>query len=239
MDKEKVVTIIPDKQVVIDKSDLDFIHKQYKDKIADLESKLAESEKLKDDAMYNLALLNQDLSDTKEKLSTERRAYNILHGNYSTLISSYDQLKQQLAESEKFMQANRFKTWKEAQESLNGKFECIFDEKHELWKKIVAENAQLKKQLAEKDKIEYTEAIRFVETSEPHIVAEELERLECEILDLEQSQNQTAIEELEKFKKLMHKTDKHGYIICFLSMNDREKFNNLIDQQIAELKGEK
>ena len=56
---------------------------------------------------------------------------------------------------------------------------------------------------------------------------------------LKREQNQTAIAELEKFKKLMHKTDKHGYIIRFLSMNDREKFNNLIDQQIKSIKGEK
>lgn len=155
----------------------------YESKISDLEAKLAESEKLKDDAMYNLALLNQDLSDTKEKLSIERRAYNILHGNYSTLISSYDQLKQQLAE---------------------------------------------------KEKIEYTEAIKFVETSEPHIVAEELERLESEILDLEQSQNQAVIAELEKVKETFKK-DCQQYS-QFIILHDMFLID--IDQQIKSLKGD-
>ena len=41
MQKEKVVTINPEKQVIIDKSDLDLIYKQ----ISDLEAKLAEKEK--------------------------------------------------------------------------------------------------------------------------------------------------------------------------------------------------
>ena len=39
------------------------------------------------------------------------------------------------------------------------------------------ENEQLKQRLAEKEKIEYTDTINFVETSEPDIVAKELDRL--------------------------------------------------------------
>ena len=78
----------------------DLIDMATKKKITDLEAKLAESEKLKDDAMYNYAWLNQDLSDTKEQLKIEKDVYKILSDNYNTLSSAYVQLKQQLAEKE-------------------------------------------------------------------------------------------------------------------------------------------
>lgn len=85
MDKEKVVTIIPDKQVVIDKSDLDFIHKQYKDKIDDLEAKLAESEETIKNNSHN------------KWLKSEAERYK---SEYQSLKGYIDQLKQQLEEKD-------------------------------------------------------------------------------------------------------------------------------------------
>lgn len=56
-----------------------------------------------------------------------------------------------------------------------------------------------------------------------------------EIKQLKQSQKQLAIEELKKLKETMLKCDESGYLIRFSSMNDREKFNQAIDNQIKEL----
>lgn len=72
----------------------------YEKKIDNLEAKLAESEKLKDDALYNYAWLNQELSDTKQKLKDKEDSYNILCCNHQYLGKNYNELKQQLAEKE-------------------------------------------------------------------------------------------------------------------------------------------
>lgn len=50
--------------------------------------------------------------------------------------------------------------------------------------------------------------------------------------------NQKAIECLEDIKNQMHQSNESGYVVRFASMNDRDKFNALIDQKISELKGE-
>ena len=52
-------------------------------------------------------------------------------------------------------------------------------------KELEEENQQLKQQLVEKDKIEYTDTINFVETSEPDIVAKELDRLNEQLAESE------------------------------------------------------
>ena len=59
------------------------------------------------------------------------------------------------------------------------------------------ENKQLKQQLAEKEKIEYTDTINFVETSEPDIVAKELDRLNEQLAEKDKE-----IEQLKKFDDL-------------------------------------
>lgn len=77
MSKEEIVTIIPDKQIIIDKSDLDFIYKQK----SNLEAKLAEKKKQCQDCKH----LNKKIElNIKNKLMAE-----------------IEQLKQQLAEQPK------------------------------------------------------------------------------------------------------------------------------------------
>lgn len=46
-----------------------------------------------------------------------------------------------LAEFEDFMERNDFNSIDELQSALNGTFEQIFNEKHEIWKKVVADKA--------------------------------------------------------------------------------------------------
>lgn len=55
-------------------------------------------------------------------------------------------------------------------------------------------------------------------------------------IKLKQIQNEKAIEELKKIKEIMSNSDDKGYLIRFSTMNDREKFNNVIDQQIKALR---
>ena len=62
---------------------------------------------------------------------------------------------------------------------------------------LVEENKQLKQQLEEKEKIEYTDTINFVETSEPDIVAKELDRLNEQLAEKDKE-----IEQLKKFDDL-------------------------------------
>lgn len=50
------------------------------------------------------------------------------------------------------------------------------------------------------------------------------------------AEKQIAIEQLEKVKETMSNSDESGYLIRFSTMNDREKFNRVIDQQIKELR---
>lgn len=71
------------------------------EQIKELKQQLAESEKLKDDALYNYAWLNQELSDTKQKLKDNENAYKILCCNHQNLGMAYNELEQQLAQKDK------------------------------------------------------------------------------------------------------------------------------------------
>ena len=66
---------------------------------------------------------------------------------------------------------------------------------------LLIENTKLKQQLAEKEKekIEYTDTINFVETSEPDIVAKELDRLNQQLAEKEKE-----IEELLNYDRCSH-----------------------------------
>jgi chromosome segregation ATPase len=92
--------------------------------------------------------LKQD-PEIKATIEEVEKSYKLFKKIENLIVAD---LESKLAQSERFMQVNGFKNWKEAQNALNGKFECIFDEKHELWKKLVAENTQLKQELKEKEK---------------------------------------------------------------------------------------
>ena len=70
-----------------------------KSKIVELEAKLAESEKLKDDALYNYAWLNQEVSDIKQKLKDNEDAYKILCCNHQNLGKAYNELEQKLEDA--------------------------------------------------------------------------------------------------------------------------------------------
>ena len=50
------------------------------------------------------------------------------------------------------------------------------------------------------------------------------------------AEKQIAIEQLEKLKETISKSDDKGYLIRFSTMNDREKFNQTINQQIKALR---
>ena len=205
--------------------------KEKDQKIADLEAKLAESEKLKDDAMYNYAWLNQDLSDTKEQLKIEKDAYKIFSDNYNTLSSAYDQLKQQLAEKEKYTY-----TGKEVGD-IERNYEQQLAEKDELYRTCCEQCERIKDKLG--------------------IITSYNQDLQNEILDkhktnekLKKSQNQTAIDELEKI--ISYLSDRTDVINDELKNFDRDEISvrfavqkrlitdifYVIDQQIKELKGE-
>ena len=176
----------------------------------------------------------QKLADLEAKLAESKEQLIAMNEKSNKIKKESYHIKQQLKESEKFMQANGFKNWKEAQDALNGKFECIFDEKQELWKKIVAENAQLKQQLAEKDK----EVQKWKNKKVKYIV----DNIICD-------RNQTAIDELEKVRskiaRLDVSPDESNRLIPALDNytngfhKSRFKIVNILDQQIKSLKGEK
>ncbi|MBQ2871633.1 hypothetical protein IJE86_08020 [bacterium] len=83
---------------------------------------------------------------------------------------------------------------------------------------LVEENTELKQQLAEKqkEKIEYTDTINFVETSEPDIVANELDRLNQQLIYKEKELNDW----------------KDGTIIC--KWTDAENKVKDLEHQLAE-----
>lgn len=100
MQKEKVVTINPEKQVIIDKSGLDLIYKQ----ISDLEAKLAEKEKeikardkridrLEEDYYQEtrqLEWVNEQLTEAEKQLEKQ---ISIHYGHLQELVSKIDQDK--------------------------------------------------------------------------------------------------------------------------------------------------
>ena len=99
-----------DKQMLIDKSDLDFIHKQYQQQISDLEAKLAESEE-------QVKHWHDLYNDRDKQFQSVRQRYHLLNklqSNYdkkdklhlvymqcAELVDENEKLKQQLAEKEK------------------------------------------------------------------------------------------------------------------------------------------
>lgn len=84
-------------------------------------------------------------------------------------------------------------------------------------KELEEENQQLKEKL-----------LKFL-----HRISDQNE----EILQLKQSQNHKAIEELEKVKEWIKSVDESGYIFPFRDMDTREKFNQKLDNQIKKLRG--
>ena len=128
--------------------------------------------------------------------------------------------------------------------------------------KIQIENVKLNQQLAEKKKQcqECKHLNKKIELNIQNKLMAELSESEEKINMLEehkfyadniiqayadkcknadQDKTSFAVEKLEKVKETMSKSNESGYIIRFASMNDRDKFNEIIDNQIEQLKGEK
>lgn len=145
----------------------------FKDKIANLETKLAESEKKVDEFHDKL------LDEIQNKVDREVELTNCLNN----VVDERDQLKQQLAEKEQLIEFY-IKSGKEQCDEIN--------------------------------KINHNALIK----------AEEIDRLT-------QSQNQTAIAELEKVKRVIDASVRDDHIIWDFDIKAH------IDQQIKSLKGEK
>lgn len=69
MSKKEVITIIPDKQIIIDKSDLDFLYRQ----IADLEAKLAEMQNEKDELISKYRYWRGECAELKQQLAEKEK----------------------------------------------------------------------------------------------------------------------------------------------------------------------
>lgn len=86
----------------------------------------------------------------------------------------------------------------------------------------------LKKQLEEKDKIEYTDTINFVETSEPDIVAKELDRLNEQLAESEK-QRQYLKDWLDN--EILTSVDNESY---YATINEYEEEVKKLKQQLEE-----
>lgn len=94
--------------------------------------------------------------------------------------------------------------------------------KAEMWTKFADKCKDLKKQLAEKEK-----ELKAKET------------LNKIFKDNREAKISFALEQLEKVRKILNKSDESGYIIQFRSMNDRLNFYKEFDNQIKQLKEKK
>ena len=68
----------------------------------------------------------------------ERLTMRNRDGSYSQPThTTFEAMFYRLAEFEDFMEANKFENIKELQNAINGKFQNIFDETHEVWINLV------------------------------------------------------------------------------------------------------
>ena len=133
--------------------------------------------------------------DSPKHFGICNKCYDKMFKSGDTIIRSFtnkiSDLEAKLAESEEKVKHwhdlyndrdKQFQSVRQRYHLLN-KLQSNYDKKDKLHLaymqclELVEENEKLKKQLEEKEKIEYTDTINFVETSEPDIVAKELDRL--------------------------------------------------------------
>lgn len=173
---------------------------EQQEQIADLETKLAESEeelqiyKLEElaDTVADLGMPKVSKYQLWQSIEDQHSRNMVLEKRLEMANEEIAQLKQQLADTE--TQNKRVL------------------EKLEL---IVAVNQELEQV---KNGLRYEKTIRA-----------ELYKLQI---------NQTAIDTLEKVKKIVSKTDEKGYLIRFANSDERFKFYEEIDKQIKQLKKE-
>lgn len=111
----------------------------------------------------------------------------------------------------------------------------------QLYKQLLSSEEQNKRVLEKLDIItRYNQELeaRLAEQSRQKIIlsARQGGKTQAVKIKLKQIQNEKAIEELKKIKEIMSNSDEKGYLIRFSTMGDREKFNNVIDQQIKTLR---
>ena len=141
-------------------------------------------------------------------------------------IESVEELDKKIDDFTNFMKGNKFETIEDLQNALNGKFIEVFDEKNKIWQDMVKKLTK-----TEKDRDTWKRA--------------------CDLYNLRHkgsvlpNVNQLAIQELEKVKELLLIESKNNPIIYDVNDDtvggalDRDKVNEIIDQQIKLLKGEK
>lgn len=105
------------------------------------------------------------------------------------------------------------------------------------------ENQKLKQQLADAEEhidnleVQLREQYQLVDEKDKQIkkLNKRIENQVNNSYKIIQNCKELQIEQLEKVKEIMSKSNESGYIIRFASMNDRDKFNETIDNQISEL----
>lgn len=211
-------------------------------KIADLEAKLAECEKKREylfssncDYISQIEELKQQLAKSKDiikkrdlSLKNTIIIYNNEQLEFKTKIK---ELKQQLAEKDLRI------------EELESQFayEC---ECNKQFVDCQKENENLKQQLEEKEKELKYKTAECEKWKTDYKNCSELEKIMSQehqyCLDnwraSEQDKISFAVEQLEKVRKILNKSDESGYIIQFRSMNDRLNFYKEFDNQIKQLK---
>ena len=84
---------------------------------------------------------------------------------------------------------------------------------------------KLKQQLAEKEKIEYTDTINFVETSEPDIVAKELDRLNQQLAEKDKEIEELKLRRENTFNKYSKLVTEYDLLV---------KENDELEDKLAE-----
>lgn len=141
----------------------------------------------------------------------------VIGDNFVDILNKQDKRIKELEEENK---VGDF--WHSAYQGKQLEYDQVYAE----LRKVYEENQQLKEQISKME--ETHKRIMSGEYIPSNIVEKSLELNK-------QSQKELAIEELEKLKETMSKCDEYGYLIRFSSMNDRDKFNLVIDNQIKEL----
>lgn len=185
--------------------------------IADLEAKLAEAQKtIEIQRMSNDALIDENL-DYRYDITDS--AYEQAKYMVESWEEDYQQeiaeLKQELEEKDK------------AIENWQTMYQSVMQSCHN----GIEEDKRLREQFAEKE-----QELEEVKKSKTYIMNFGDKVKEVQVIDDNQDKISFAIEQLEKVKANVNKTDKNGYLIKFANLDERLKFYKEIDNQIKELK---
>lgn len=165
------------------------------------------------------------------------QSYYFAQSSVDLLLDKIDQLKQELAEKDKRIaeleNENGYILFEDGYDE-NGEevHKQIYTTYKQAFNELVLETKKLRRQLKEKDKEIEEKMMSFEKRCQEYYKSDEFKR-------------DFAIQELEKVKELLLDEYKK-YPIVYDKTNDivagaldRDKVNEIIDQQIKELKGEK